>query len=190
MIRILFLMSVYSSLSAFGQDIDANNFVLDQSKPYVYLTYDHIGPRKPVQRDEANTGLWIRVVNNCRIPIMLRGVDALYGDAGYYLDDEIVEESLYMQVFYSDREKDEYKKMLENRLERLKQKPSGYASETSGIIDLQPGKEMLFSIPINHVDDFWYFRIKFTFKLKRTTSNPYTYLPFHKYDIPKSQRFH
>lgn len=39
-------------LGAVGQD-RPNDFLLDSSRPYVYLKFDHIGPRKPQQEGEG-----------------------------------------------------------------------------------------------------------------------------------------
>jgi hypothetical protein len=42
-------------------------FVLDESKPYGYIAFDHVAKRKPLSETEGTTGLWLRlVVNNCR----------------------------------------------------------------------------------------------------------------------------
>lgn len=46
-----------------------DNFVIDPTKPYVYLEVDHIGPRRPMREDEPKVGIWLRWHNNCRAPI-------------------------------------------------------------------------------------------------------------------------
>jgi hypothetical protein len=47
------------------------DFLIDPSKPYVYLETDHIGPRKPGNEHEPNTGIYLRLKNNCRLPIIV-----------------------------------------------------------------------------------------------------------------------
>ncbi|MGD0902528.1 MAG: hypothetical protein ABR924_06255, partial [Terracidiphilus sp.] len=76
---------VYAFIMLFGacgssQEINSTNFIIDPAKPYVYLKFDHIGPRKPHQDGEGNTGLWLKVVNNCRIPIVFRASGGFPGD--------------------------------------------------------------------------------------------------------------
>jgi hypothetical protein len=40
------------------------SFVIDDSKPFAYIKFDHIGPRRHVAQGEASRGLYLRVVNN------------------------------------------------------------------------------------------------------------------------------
>ncbi|HEX5236761.1 MAG TPA: hypothetical protein VFW25_15685 [Silvibacterium sp.] len=47
----------------------ALRFLIDPSKPYVYLEVDHIGPRQPELPGEPSTGIWLRFHNNCILPI-------------------------------------------------------------------------------------------------------------------------
>jgi hypothetical protein len=177
--------------SALSQEKSPLDFVLDHSKPYVYLKFDHIGPRKPHQDGEVSTGLWLRVVNNCRIPIVFRASGGLPGDIEEpVLEDEVVEEEPLLQIVASDPEIEGYRKDEELRQERLKQKPHGYSSEVSGVVTVQPGKELLFSFPVNHVDEYWYLRVKFALNLERSSvvTGPFTYLPFYKWDIPRDEK--
>jgi hypothetical protein len=75
-------------------------------------------------------------------------------------------------------------------LRKLKHKPEGYSSETAGIVRVQPGEDILFSVPLNHVDDDWYMRVRFALDLDKSSVavGPFTYLPFYKWDIPKESR--
>src|SRR5260370_10401896 len=50
---------------------NADGFLIDPSKPYVYLKFDHIGNRERLPGEESSEGLWLRLVNNCRIPILV-----------------------------------------------------------------------------------------------------------------------
>jgi hypothetical protein len=54
-----------------GKYAQIENFLIDESKPYVYLAVDHIGARKPLLQGESNVGLWLRLKNNCRVPIVI-----------------------------------------------------------------------------------------------------------------------
>ena len=174
--------------NALPQDQLAQEFVVNHSKPYVYLTFDHIGSRNPVKDGEGETGLWLRVVNNCRIPIVFMSFAMPKGDPGVGLMDEVVDVEPMIQIFNSAEEEKEYDRHEE--LRKLKHKPAGYAFETGGIVRVQPGKDVLFSVPLNHVDDDWFMRVKFALDVGRSSVavGPFTYLPFYEWDIPKEFR--
>ena len=55
---------------------------------------------------------------------------------------------------------------------------------------MQPGEEILFSVPLSHVDNDWYMRVKFALDLDKSSISvgPFTYLPFYEWDIPKESR--
>jgi len=184
-----FVFILLFGASAFSQENNSTNFVIDSSKPYEYLKFDHIGPRKPHRCGEGSSGLWLRIVNNCRIPIVFRTSGGLPGETEPTLEDEVVQQEQGMQII-SDQEISEFERSNQLRKERLKHKPEGYSFEVSGAAAVQPGKELLISFPMSHVDDFWYLRIKFALELNRSSVaiGPFTYLPFYKWDIPKNER--
>ena len=159
---LLLCLSLFAATRMFAQTVSVKDFVIDESRPYAYLKFDHIGPRKPVQDGEGDVGIWLRVVNNCRIPIS--------------------------KILNSAEEEKEFEQ--HEQLRKMKQKPVGYSSETGGVIRVQPGKEVLFSVPLNHVDDDWYMRVKFALELNTSSISvgPFTYLPFYEWDIPKEFR--
>lgn len=164
------------------------NFVIDQSKPYVYLKFDHIGPREPIESGEGNIGLWLRVVNNCRIPIVFQGFDMPSGVPGVGLLDEVVDNEPVLQIYSTPEEGREIQR--KEKLRKSKHKPDGYRSETAGVFSVQPGTDILFSVPLNHVGDGWYMRVKFALDLDKSSASlgPFTYLSFHEWDIPKELR--
>jgi hypothetical protein len=173
--------------NAFAQNKSVQDFVIDQSKPYVYLKFDHIGPRRPIRTGESNTGLWLRVVNNCRIPIVFPGFEMPPDVPGVGLMDEVLWNEPILQIATPDELKQIQRR---ERLRKSKHIPEGYSSETSGVMKVQPGTEMLFSVPLNHVDNDWYMRVKFALDLDKpsVSAGPFTYLPFYQEDIPKEQR--
>jgi hypothetical protein len=172
----------------FAQENGMHAFVIDQSKPYVYLKFDHIGTRKPVRNGEGDIGLWLRVVNNCRISIVLRSFSMPPGISGVGLMDQVVENEPMLQTYSTPDEGQAIQRRED--LRKLKHKPEGYMSETSGVVRIQPGTYTLFSVPLNHVDDDWHMRIEFTLDLDKSsiTVGPFTYLSFYKWDIPKQLR--
>jgi hypothetical protein len=110
------------------------------------------------------------------------------GDAGVGLMDEVIDVEPTLQIFSTPAEEKEYQD--HERLRKLKHKPSGYTSETAGISRVQPGDDLLFSVPLNHVDDDWYLRVRFALDLNPSSISvgPFTYLPFYEWDIPKEFR--
>lgn len=174
--------------SALAQRIDPQNFVIDSTKPYVYLKFDHVGPRKPIQKGEGSVGLWLRVVNNCRIPIVFSSHDTQEGEPGVILMDEVVDAEPMLEIYSTAEEGAAIERREENR--RSKHKPAGYEDEVSGVTRVQPGADILFSVPLNHVDDDWYMRVKFALDINQSSVavGPFTYLPFYEWDIPKEFR--
>lgn len=59
------------------------NFLIDPSKPYVYLKVDHIGPRTADDEHEPATGIYLRLINNCRVPITVDTFGAPAGAVDY-----------------------------------------------------------------------------------------------------------
>ena len=188
--NLLIVFILLFGASAHSQDQNQLDFVIDHSQPYAYLKFDHIGPRTPHQDGEIGTGLWLKVVNNCRVPIVFRASGGLPGDKEATLEDEVVEDEHIMQIIYSDQEMKEYERDLKLRKERLRHKPQGYSFEVSGVATVQPGKELLISFPLNHVDEYWFLRVKFALDLGRSplAVGPFTYLPFYKWNLPQSEK--
>jgi len=186
--RVSAILFFIVATNGFAQNESVRNFVIDQSKPYVYLRFDHIGPRKPIQRGEGNTGLWLRVVNNCHIPIVLASFKMPTGEQGVGLMDEVIETEPMLRIFSTPEE--EKKEKRREDLHKSKHKPEGYSSETAGVVRLQPGTDALFSVPLNHVDDDWYMRVRFALDLDKSSIavGPFTYLPFYEWNIPKGLR--
>lgn len=183
---LLFVVIAWPVLG-WSRDIQPKDFVIDQSKPYVYLKFDHVGPRKPIGEGEGKVGLWLRVVNNCRIPILFVSHDMPSGSPGVMLDDEVVEVEPTLQIFGSTAEVDEYERQEKLRRSNLHHKPNGYQSEVAGVARIVPGEELLFSVPRNHVNKDWYMRVKFALDLNPSSIGvgPFTYLTFYESDIPK-----
>jgi len=74
----ILLLAVCASISASSTPqanvripLEATNFVIDASKPYVYLEIDHVGPRKPMREGEPNVGIYLHLTNNCALPIVI-----------------------------------------------------------------------------------------------------------------------
>jgi hypothetical protein len=166
--------------------------VLDESKPYVYLQFGHVGPRQPYQSSDGSAGLWIRVVNNCRVPIVFSGVNAPPGTPGVILYDDVVEQKQFLDVYSRSDKKAMAERRNRARLRRsmLRRKPAGYTAEVRGIIRVQPGQIIEFSVPRNHVAEFWHLQVKFALDIQSwsVAAGPFTYLTFSEHDIPEEVR--
>jgi hypothetical protein len=124
--------------------------VLDAAKPIVYVELDHVGPRPPVEADEPDRGLWLRLVNNSIVPIEVQPMDTRTDPELTLLPDEIV--GRWTRIEESDTPEPKM--------------PMGYA--TGHIIStelIQPGKGLLFSVPVTHVGRSWYMQVPFRFHL-------------------------
>jgi hypothetical protein len=70
------------------------SFLIDPSKPYVYLEVDHLGPRKPLRDGEPDTGIWLRLKNNCTLPVVVIASGVPTESAGealwVWVEDEVV----------------------------------------------------------------------------------------------------
>jgi hypothetical protein len=68
------------------------SFLIDPSKPYVYLELEHPGPRKPLRDGEPDIGIWLRLKNNCTLPVvvMASGVPAESAGEALWIEDEVV----------------------------------------------------------------------------------------------------
>ena len=49
----------------------ATTFVIDPNRPFVYLRFDHMGPGIRRSEGEPSSRIWLRLVNNCRVPIIV-----------------------------------------------------------------------------------------------------------------------
>jgi hypothetical protein len=167
-----------------------DSFVIDKSKPFVYLVFDHVGPRKPAQEGEGADGLWLRVVNNCRLTILFRAQSYSSGDPSPVLDHEVVPEEPILQIWSTQKEGEAIKQEELARKEALKRKPGGHTSEASGVLRVQSGKEVLFSVPLDHVNRFWFTRLRFALDVEGSSiaAGPFTDLDFHEFEIPKGKR--
>jgi hypothetical protein len=72
--------------------------------------------------------------------------------------------------------------------------PHGYATavDVTSILTLQPGENVLFSVPVNHVASGWFLQVVFQFDLppvKNGAAQPVSYAGFDWDDIPEKCRW-
>jgi hypothetical protein len=161
--------------------ISAKNFEIDDTKPYVYIKFDHFGDRKPVNDWESTKGLWLRLVNNCRLPISISVMDPGTGDPGAVVNFEVVPNA---GLFAPDAE-------------QKKRMPFGYFSDFGTLVTIPPKGDFLFSVPAESVTRQWYIQVRFDFELPKSKSknfqpsenyDPYSVVDFDWYNIPEKYR--
>ena len=76
--RVLAVLSLAVSLciaspnSQAQKSDDGSSFVIDANRPYAYVKFDHIGKGVKRSNEEPDLRIWLRLSNNCRLPIMVR----------------------------------------------------------------------------------------------------------------------
>ena len=137
----------------------STSFAIDANRQFVYLKFDHLG--KGIKRwdSEPDLRIWLRFVNNSYFPIDLRtyGVpDGIPREEVGIMD--IVAENPPMRIVITSDLDAKPKASVEP--ERM---PADYWFEVGSQMTLQPGKEVLFSIPANHLGKSWHMEIPFSF---------------------------
>jgi hypothetical protein len=166
------------------------DFVIDSSKPYVYLKFDHVGSRTPLGEGENSEGLWLRIVNNCRLPIEVYSMGNAAGNPGAIIFDEVIPIStprVRIEIGYGLDEITPPKPT-----HQAGKPPEGYSAELSSGTIIEPGNELLFSVPRNHVSDEWFMRVKFVLVVSPSSiaTGPWTELSFSNHQIPVDKISH
>lgn len=191
MVLIVACGAVFAQVHPTSAKSAAKMFLVDPTKPYVYLTVDHVGPREPRREGESSTGIWLRLHNNCIVPIALDTLSPLSPSGELQPFDHVVadgpppfggmderfseipeyptEHSLAGELW--DKGKGEVpSRVLANPVEKPSQPkdakmPKGYWSDVAGVATIYPGQSLYFSIPRNQLSARWHIEIDFTFDL-------------------------
>jgi len=165
----------------------AQTFRLDPQWPLVYLKFDHIGQGMRMNDQEPSTRIWLRLINNCRLPIVVSGgrqaegglqgeiyVDNLVrlnppSNGVFALDSQVEPDSPVIATTLTDPGQPPNRKNPTNVKPQAKptgddepRMPAGYPS--SDIVSTEtilPGAGVLFSVPVNFVTKKWHFEITF-----------------------------
>ncbi len=168
-------------------------FIIDESRPYVYLRFDHMGAGVKFAVDEPPERVWFRFVNNCRVRISLSAFGAPDGspkdEVGVMHD--VVRDSADLILDVSNNppapdakrsDKDEEANM-----------PTGYEFDVGSRVTIPPGKSVLFSIPVTHLSKLWHIEIPYEFdlpsgkgpRLPRVGGEPKMVLFYSIWDLPE-----
>jgi hypothetical protein len=149
-------------------------FVVDASKPYVYLAFDHVGRREAAREGESPQGLWLRLINNCRVPIEVVTHDLGTGDPGVGIKYYVVAVGGIVDDPTPDA------------------RPRGYSLHVGFSVVIQPGASLLFSVPRDHVSKWWYLQTRLEFALPSPGpgfgSHPFGTASFSWEEIPAKYR--
>lgn len=196
------LSSVLLIVPAFGQDQvrpdhqDDALFLIDRSKPYLYLAVDHIGPRTPLRDNEPKTGLWLHLKNNSRFSIVVigsrpplapeeksvwvedevvpnkpsTGIDSTASGIGYRRGQDDLTD-IFLSPNGSESQVRGAEAGADGHLESSRSvRPHGYNEGFQPgapfINVISPGDEISFSLPSDHIGPSWHLEIPFRFALK------------------------
>jgi hypothetical protein len=169
-------------------------FVIDQSKPFAYIKFDHVADRKQPSPEESPKGLWLRLVNNSRVPIAVLANGPEPGELGVTIEYDVVQISL-LGVPHLIRAPDPFGSSPPSQAENATPSatanpPKGYSIEVGSGLTIPPGGSLLLSVPLNAVSASWYLQVPFHFQLPRarTVQAPLILVNFGWQDLPKQYR--
>lgn len=167
------------------------NFLIDPNRPYVYLKFDHIGKGLQRSTDEPTSRIWLRLTNNCRLPItvVISGIPVGSPKDEVGVDDNVVAD----RPMLITNTKDEQKAAAKPNTPRM---PDAHLPEVGSLETILPGRSVLFSVPTNHVGEGWHFEIPFSFDLPKgkgfrdpnVSLGPQMSIAYGMYDIPPNHR--
>lgn len=179
---VLAVGSVAPSQKAVKKTPDPASFVLDRNKPFVYIEFLRIGKREPLREEEVSEGVWLKIVNNCRVSIEFMA----YGGNG---DEAIPNEEVVYDEYQGPVITTPDGKQSPPPQKRRSEMPGGYMYDVGGSLLLAPGKSLSFSLPINHVAADWHIEIPFDFVLPSTrSSRPKMSALFFLNDVPEEYK--
>jgi hypothetical protein len=173
-----------SSLAALSEE---GPFVLDNSRPWIDIAFRRVGERVPVFPTESKHGLWLALRNNCRYPIgvtTMEWSDQPNKNEGTLLVYDVVPYVPSISTTPLPPGAPAAKILANATLE----KPSGYALPGDFAIsaEVKPGKELLFSVPLESVTRKWSIRIRIDFRIPGDRGvQPLVFVDFEFWQLPK-----
>lgn len=140
-------------------------FILNRERPFIYLQFDHVGKGARFNENEPPYRIWFRLVNNCRVPIVIRtfGVPegSLVGEVGL-LHNVIANPSSNGASGGSILSSGASPTPAGSPAVPATM-PNGYDADVSSTATLRASESVLFSTPINHLSGTWHIEIPFRF---------------------------
>jgi hypothetical protein len=191
---------------------------LDRAKPMAYLILEHIGSRDPIRSGEGTTGLFLRLHNNSRLPLVVAVLKNKNTSVPALLDEVMPNPKPVLgagvpwmpspgfpntsgwddlQAYPNENQQavraaevDAQRQAMTSRKGRVV-RPSGYGWELAPILTVVPaGETLLFSLPVTHVSPEWHIQIPFRLGLASDGRErpPYSYLSLFWDDLPEDFR--
>jgi hypothetical protein len=155
-----------SSSSQAQKTDDGSSFVIDAKRPYAYIKFDHIGKGMQRGKDEPTSRIWLRLTNNCKLPITIQTYGLLEGspkdEQGVMDIIAAIEPPKGMGYGMMRDGTVQPKPFVKARPDEM---PHDYWFDVGSSQSVVPGTSLLFSVPINHVGPRWYFEIPFHFEV-------------------------
>jgi hypothetical protein len=182
----------------------SDRFLIDTSKPFAYIRFDHIADRKKPSPNKSPKGLLLRLVNNCRLPIAVRANGPEPGEPGVTIEYDVIPNSISGPWFGRPPEPSGSSSPSQAQAipETNTEPPKGYSAEVASLLTIPPGDNLLFSVPLDAVKECrhlqgpnpfsacWYLQVPFQFQLPgaRTVERPIILVDFMWEDLPKQYR--
>jgi hypothetical protein len=135
----------------------SNQFLLNDKKPGAYIIFEKVAKREPTSAGDSDQGIWLRLHNNYRFPILVHGFgDPTPGtDLGLIYRVARMPDSPYAGTFAWPLEVDKPPGDRERRCAN-QQIPKGTEFDVFSSVAVGPGESMVFSVPLNHLSDCYY----------------------------------
>ncbi len=173
----LVLFSLLAVLQAPVQS-SHSTFVLDASKPYAYLAFDHLGHSTSAETAGETNVIWLRIVNNCNVTLSVQTSGTRDGAPGVLYD--------VIPVSNGGVTSSSGDAIEQTGPAQRSAVPRGFSSEIPSMKRISPGKSLLFSIPEEKVGAKWFLRVKVNLDVSEPTAGlgPFTELDFVIEQIP------
>jgi hypothetical protein len=158
-----------------------------------------------IRRDEGepSSRIWLRLVNNCRVPIIVSTFGVPHGSPKGEIG--VMDEVVPVMVFGVTQgvgpvpliplspplgpPMPEHQPSTKGEVDKM---PSGYMFDVGEAESIPPGADILFSVPSNHVGKQWYFEIPFRFDLPQGKGprdpsiggDPHMVITYSMWDLP------
>jgi hypothetical protein len=133
--------------TALGQT-SAPSISLDASRPYIDIVFERLGKRAPVFEGEPDEGVWLRLRNNCVLPVQMQVLGRPHQNPGYIIPHQVVSgvgRRMWVPTAPQPRIS----------------KPQGYGSiDVINSREIPPGGDLMFSVPLRHVTRAWSIRVE------------------------------
>ncbi len=172
---VLIAFSVAEAQAQSGSGDIGEQFIVNKERPFAYLQFDHVGKGARRNENEPAYRIWLRLVNNCRVPIEIRtsGVPdgSPVGEVGFFHN--VVANPTYNRASgVTILESGASPKLADNPVVPTAM-PNGYDTDVSSTATLQASESLLFSIPVNHLSGAWHIEIPFRFELPHKRPSHY-----------------